>query len=140
MASVVSAKVLAGSRPETNVSEQSTSATKPVATLGTSRVRAAPSARVTTARPAVRSMILRRRGTGVFRLGRDVAGRGLRTTREARRIWKSGWPKLAVGWLILELPSESNRLRKDLPPQRRSAPSPRLRGEGWGEGESPRGR
>src|SRR3974390_671507 len=41
MASVVSAKVFSGSRPETKVSEQRMLATYPVATIGTSRARAA---------------------------------------------------------------------------------------------------
>src|SRR3954465_6930229 len=44
MAEVVSANTRAGSRPETKVSVQTTLATKPVATFGTSRARAAESA------------------------------------------------------------------------------------------------
>src|SRR5947207_4102977 len=43
MADMVSANTRAGSRPETKVSVQTTLATKPVATFGTSRARAAVS-------------------------------------------------------------------------------------------------
>src|SRR5262245_15214971 len=69
MALVVSVKVRCESKPETKVSEQSTLATKPVATPGTSRARAAPRARPTKAKLAVRRRIRRRRVNDVLRLG-----------------------------------------------------------------------
>src|SRR4051794_7845037 len=65
---MVSVKLRLTSRPETNVSEQSTSAMKPVATLGTSWARTAPSARPAEAMAVVRRTILRRRVTGLLRL------------------------------------------------------------------------
>src|SRR3954449_3885363 len=56
------------SRPETNVSAQSTSAMKPVTTLGTSWARTVPSARPAKTMAMVRRTILRRRVTGLLRL------------------------------------------------------------------------
>src|SRR4051812_15696778 len=79
MASVVSARSRLGSRPETNVSEQSVWAMKPVAILGTLRARAAPRARPAQAMAVAARMILRRRVTGFLRLranGGEGAGRG----------------------------------------------------------------
>jgi hypothetical protein len=60
IADVVSENTFAGSRPETKVPEQRTLATKPVATLGTSRARAADSASALSAVVAAR-MTMRRR-------------------------------------------------------------------------------
>ncbi|MGY4423835.1 hypothetical protein ACVWY2_006284 [Bradyrhizobium sp. JR6.1] len=79
IASVVSAKFRFGSSPLTKVSEQTTSATKPVATLGTSRARAADSASAPKAVVAMRMKASFRRvtvssGTAHGARGRDQAG------------------------------------------------------------------
>src|SRR4051812_48971771 len=89
---MVSVKLRLTSRPETNVSEQSTSAMKPVATLGTSWARTAPSARPAKTMVAVRRTILRR-VTGLLRL-EACAGDEAAFTRcplaefGKRRSWK----------------------------------------------------
>src|SRR6185503_973146 len=67
MADVVSANTRAGSRPETKVSVQTTLATKPVATFGTSRARAAESASALSAPVLARMRIRFRRFTGGLR-------------------------------------------------------------------------
>src|SRR3954468_6525343 len=64
---MVSANTREGSRPETKVSVQTTLATKPVATFGTSRARAAVSATALKAVVAVRMRIRFRRFTGGLR-------------------------------------------------------------------------
>src|SRR6185312_6330000 len=97
MADMVSANTRAGSRPETKLSVQITLATKPVATFGTSRARAAVSA---SAHKAVVAERIRMR----FRGFTEVSGMTQKrvpdkTTSEvpaARRIWKSPWPKLEM--------------------------------------------
>ena len=73
MADVVSANTRAGSRPETKVSVQTTLATKPVATFGTSRARAAESA------SALRAVVLAR-----MRIRFRRFTRGLRHDASAR--------------------------------------------------------
>src|SRR6266508_488152 len=67
MADMVSANTRAGSRPETKVSVQTTLATKPVATFGTSRARAAVSASALSAVVLARMRIRFRRFTGGLR-------------------------------------------------------------------------
>src|SRR5271169_2579676 len=57
MAAVVSAKIICGSRPETNVSEQRILAMKPVATRGRSRARIAVSASAPLSAAVARRMI-----------------------------------------------------------------------------------
>src|SRR5437868_13116613 len=64
MADMVSANTRAGSRPETKVSVQTTLATKPVATFGTSRARAADSANAPRAVVLARIRMRFRRFTG----------------------------------------------------------------------------
>ena len=64
MADMVSANTRAGSRPETKVSVQTTLATKPVATFGTSRARAAVSASALSAAVLARMRMRFRRFTG----------------------------------------------------------------------------
>src|SRR5881398_299528 len=64
MADMVSANTRAGSRPETKVSVQTTLATKPVATFGTSRARAAVSASALSAMVLARMRMRFRRFTG----------------------------------------------------------------------------
>ena len=63
IADVVSANTRAGSRPETKVSVQTTLATKPVATFGTSRARAAESASALSAAVLARMRMRFRRFT-----------------------------------------------------------------------------
>src|ERR1700704_1366611 len=75
MADMVSANTRAGSRLETKVSVQTTLATKPVATFGTSRARAAESASALSAVVLARIRMRFRRFTGASGMAHQcVAG------------------------------------------------------------------
>src|SRR6187455_2791432 len=90
MADTVSANTRAGSRPETKVSVQTTLATKPVATFGTSR---APAAVITSALSAAVLARIRmrfRRFTGSLR--HDASARA----GHHRQIAASGSPDLEI--------------------------------------------
>ena len=95
MADMVSANTRAGSRPETKVSVQTTLATKPVATFGTSRARAAESASALSAVVLARMRMRFRRFTGASGMTQKrVPDMMASASIAARRIWKSPWPNL----------------------------------------------
>ena len=94
IADVVSANTRAGSRPETKVSVQTTLATKPVATFGTSRARAAVSASALSAVVLARMRMRFRRFTGASGMTHQrVPEMMAKRPPPARRIWNSRWPK-----------------------------------------------
>src|SRR5262245_26520597 len=109
MADVVSANTRTGSRPETKVSEQITLATKPVATLGKSRARAAERASATMAVEAARTSSNFLVGISSFLLGGPPKQHS--APLSARRIWN--WPRriLAVPRRVQIRPGNTTRCR-----------------------------